>query len=348
VNRERSVRRSVALLAAAAFTASTAAAQTGASLQVGRLFESGGWTSWRFALDRPLAGPIGGRLVGTALIGPDAVGEKLWGAGGELTFFRDGRGPYGVGGVAGGFGTGASGRLWGSWSAGAGYDFALAPWASLGGEARWQALSFEHRHGPELSFGLSLRFGGGSPPRSPPLLGPSSSPSRSPVEPRIAAGDSGAAVARADSGARSSAAGAAPEPSAPASASLTESVVATATEMMGKPYEYGGEGEGSDGFDCSGLIQYAYAQHGVLLPRRSVDQAKQGRAVERRLDALEPGDILTFSNKRGSITHVGMYVGGGKFIHSATHGVQQSVLSPDDPYGRWWYARWIGARRVVP
>jgi cell wall-associated NlpC family hydrolase len=318
------------LLAAAAFTASSAAAQTGASLQVGRLFESDGWTSWRFALDRPLAGPIGGRLVGTALIGPGAVGEKLWGAGGELTFFRDGRGPYGVGGVAGGFGTGTSGELWGSWSAGVGYDFALAPWASLGGEARWQALSFEHRHGPELSFGLSLRFGGSSQPRSPAPLGPSTSPPRSPVEPGVAAG------------------GAAPEPSASASASLTGSVVATATEMMGKPYEYGGEGEGSDGFDCSGLIQYAYAQHGVLLPRRSLDQAKQGRAVERRLDALEPGDILTFSNKGGPITHVGMYVGGGKFIHSATHGVQQSVLSPDDPYGRWWYARWIGARRVVP
>lgn len=353
MSRARIAVRGFALLAAAAVTAGSAAAQTGASLQVGRLFESDGWTSWRFALDRRLTGPIGGRLVGTALIGPDAVGEKLWGAGGELTFFRDGRGPYGVGGVAGGFGTGASGSLWGSWSAGLGYDLALAPWASLGAEGRWQALSFEHRHGVELTAGLSLRFGGAS--RTPGGVEPAREPSRASPAP-VRSPSAGTPLATADTIGRSRVGdsavrrgpvgGDAGARAAPLT--LADSVVATATEMMGKPYQLGGEGEGSDGFDCSGLIQYAYAQHGILLPRRSTDQAKRGRAVERKLDALEPGDIITFSASGGPVTHVGMYVGNGRFIHSATHGVQESVLSSDDPYGRWWYRRWVGVRRLLP
>jgi cell wall-associated NlpC family hydrolase len=47
------------------------------------------------------------------------------------------------------------------------------------------------------------------------------------------------------------------------------------------------------------------------------------------------------------VTHVGLYVGNGRFIHSASRGVQLSLLSPDDPYGKWWYTRWVGARRVL-
>jgi cell wall-associated NlpC family hydrolase len=347
-------RVAILLLLLPALAPRNGAAQTGVSLHVGRLFESDGWTSWRLALDRPLVGPIGGRVVGTALIGPDVVGEKLWGVGGDLTFFRDGRGPYGVGGVAGGFGTGASGSLWGSWSAGLGYDLALAPWASLGAEGRWQELSFEHRHGVELTAGLSLRFG--TPSRAPGGVEPAREPSRespAPVRspsaaPPLATADTIGRFRAGDSAARRRPAGAGDAAARAAPLTLADSVVATATEMMGKPYQLGGEGEGSDGFDCSGLIQYAYAQHGVLLPRRSTDQAKRGRSVERKLDALEPGDILTFSSSGGPVTHVGMYVGSGRFIHSATHGVQESVLSPDDPYGRWWYRRWVGVRRLLP
>ena len=114
---------------------------------------------------------------------------------------------------------------------------------------------------------------------------------------------------------------------------------------MGTPYRWGGEAE--DGFDCSGLIRYAYGKNGVSLPRRSADQAREGQAVERRVESLLPGDILTFSTSGGRVTHVGLYVGGGKFIHSASHGVQLSVLSATDVYGRWWWNRWVGARRVV-
>ena len=117
---------------------------------------------------------------------------------------------------------------------------------------------------------------------------------------------------------------------------------------MGRPYEYGGTGENGEGFDCSGLIQYAYAKHGIVLPRRSTDQARQGTKVDPKLERLRPGDLLTFSNRGGPVTHVGLYVGQSRFIHSATKGVQISTLSAVDPYGRWWYRRWVGVRRLIP
>jgi cell wall-associated NlpC family hydrolase len=128
---------------------------------------------------------------------------------------------------------------------------------------------------------------------------------------------------------------------------INDSIIATATEAMGRPYRYGGTGEDGEGFDCSGLIQYSYAKHGIELPRRSTDQAREGRKIDRRLKLLSPADILTFSNHGGKVSHVGLYIGDGRFIHSATRGVQVSVLSPDDPYGRWWYKRWVGVRRIV-
>jgi cell wall-associated NlpC family hydrolase len=133
----------------------------------------------------------------------------------------------------------------------------------------------------------------------------------------------------------------------PAPQTLADSIVATAAEAMGRPYSYGGTGKDGEGFDCSGLIQYSYARHGITLPRRSTDQAREGRKIDRRLKLLAPADILTFSNRGGQVTHVGLYIGDGRFIHSATRGVQVSVLSAEDPYGRWWYKRWVGVRRVV-
>jgi NlpC/P60 family protein len=131
-----------------------------------------------------------------------------------------------------------------------------------------------------------------------------------------------------------------------ASSAPSAGVVGTALSVMGAPYRWGGTS--TDGFDCSGLIQYSYAQHGITLPRRSLDQAKAGRPVDRRLEALAPGDILTFgSEPGGEVAHVGLYLGDGRFIHSADGGVQTSLLSPTDAAGGWWYARWLGARRVL-
>jgi cell wall-associated NlpC family hydrolase len=128
---------------------------------------------------------------------------------------------------------------------------------------------------------------------------------------------------------------------------LRDSVIATATDAMGRPYRWGGTGVDGGGFDCSGLIQHAYREHGIALPRTSAEQATEGRSVSRNLGALVPGDLLTFSNRGGPVSHVGLYLGEGRFIHSASRGVQISILSDQDPYGRWWFKRWVGVRRII-
>jgi cell wall-associated NlpC family hydrolase len=128
---------------------------------------------------------------------------------------------------------------------------------------------------------------------------------------------------------------------------LRDSVIATAKDAMGRPYRWGGTGADGGGFDCSGLIQHAYGQHGIVLPRTSAEQAKEGRAVSKKLGTLVPGDLLTFSNRGGPVSHVGLYIGEGRFIHSASRGVQVSILSGEDPYGRWWFKRWVGVRRII-
>jgi cell wall-associated NlpC family hydrolase len=123
-------------------------------------------------------------------------------------------------------------------------------------------------------------------------------------------------------------------------------IVSTALSAMGTPYRWGGTN--LNGFDCSGLIKYAYAQRGIALPRTSAEQAQAGREIGRMLERLWPGDILTFADAPGGgIAHVGLYLGEGRFIHSATGGVQTGVLSPTDGSGRWWWERWVGARRIL-
>jgi cell wall-associated NlpC family hydrolase len=123
-------------------------------------------------------------------------------------------------------------------------------------------------------------------------------------------------------------------------------VVSTATEAIGTRYRLGGAGDG-DGFDCSGLIQYAYGEHGIELPRVSADQARAGREVGKEVASLRPGDILTFAISGRRVSHVGLYIGDGRFIHSASGGVRISVLDEDDPDGRYWLRRWIGSRRIL-
>jgi hypothetical protein len=305
-----------------------AGAQT-VEARVGRFFDAGGWTTYRIGLRRPLIGILAVQFHGDLL---KAVGGSggMAGVGTDLTAFRKGvEGPYLVAGLSGGLGSQTSNDLsdgWGSWSAGVGYDVFPASFLSLGVEGRWRELSLGRRNGFELGLGLTLHLGGGSPPAGPRPV--------SSLVPLSAGGSESL-----------------PPPSYPAGqagpASLADSIVATAAAAMGRPYEFGGTGAGGGGFDCSGLIQYAYKQHGIVLARRSVDQAKEGRKVDRKLDRLRPADLLTFTNRGGPVTHVGLYIGGGRFIHSATRGVQISTLSAQDPYGRWWYRRWVGVRRIV-
>ena len=118
-------------------------------------------------------------------------------------------------------------------------------------------------------------------------------------------------------------------------------VVETAFEAIGTPYQWGGTD--ANGFDCSGLIRYAYGRFGIDLPRISRDQLRMGSPVELKVEALWPGDVLGFSAVvGGEATHVGLYVGDGEFIHSSTRGVRVSDLR--EPY---WQQHFIAARRMV-
>jgi NlpC/P60 family len=296
--------------------------------RIGRFYDSGGWTAYRIGVSRSLTGTLGLQVHGDVLrrFGTDGGAAGL---GMDLTAFRRGQnGPYLVAGLSGGLGSESSNSLsdpWGSWSAGIGYDLFPVSFLSVGAEARWRELSLGRRDGPELGLGVSIYLGGGSPP------------------PRV--------TAPRPSGPATIAQPAEPSPLTESQSrpiTLVDSIIATASEAMGRPYEFGGTGADGEGFDCSGLIQYAYGKHGIVLPRRSTDQAREGRKVDRKVSLLKAGDLLTFSNRGGPVSHVGLYMGGSRFIHSATRGVQISTLSADDPYGRWWYKRWVGVRRLVP
>jgi cell wall-associated NlpC family hydrolase len=100
--------------------------------------------------------------------------------------------------------------------------------------------------------------------------------------------------------------------------SLRDSIVALARAQIGTRYRHGGETP-QRGFDCSGLIQYVMARFSMALPRTAKAQAKVGVPVERDTSLLRPGDLLTFaSSDRASITHIGIYVGGGHFVHASS------------------------------
>lgn len=97
------------------------------------------------------------------------------------------------------------------------------------------------------------------------------------------------------------------------------------------------------GFDCSGLAKYVMAYVHIKLPRTSREQALVGRAISRDISALRPGDLLTFG-KGKRISHVGIYIGDGKYVHATTPGseVKEGSLLTERITG-WWK----GARRVI-
>jgi cell wall-associated NlpC family hydrolase len=123
-----------------------------------------------------------------------------------------------------------------------------------------------------------------------------------------------------------------PLPSAPPS--RYGGVVGIAMQYLGTPYVYGGASPG--GFDCSGFVMYVFAQIGVSLPHNAAAQYGSGTPVDR--SQLQPGDLVFFNG----LGHVGIYIGGGSFIHSPHTGdvVKISSLSG------WYSSTWVGARRL--
>ncbi|MFD6969385.1 C40 family peptidase [Streptomyces sp. NPDC059949] len=116
---------------------------------------------------------------------------------------------------------------------------------------------------------------------------------------------------------------------APATGSAA-AIVNFARAQVGKAYVRGGTGPSS--FDCSGLVQAAYRQAGISLPRMSQAQSSAGTSVS--LNALQPGDILYWGSK-GSAYHVAIYVGGGKFVgaQNPSTGIVERSMSYDKPTG---------------
>jgi cell wall-associated NlpC family hydrolase len=131
-----------------------------------------------------------------------------------------------------------------------------------------------------------------------------------------------------------------PTPRAPKAPKAT--VMDTVRAQLGVPYRNGGDTP-RVGFDCSGLVQWSFAQHGIPLPRRTEDQLKAGRPVSK--GELAPGDLVFFNvtSKRWGL-HVGVYSGQGRFIHAPTAG---SRVREESLFERYWVRTYIGARRVL-
>ena len=116
-------------------------------------------------------------------------------------------------------------------------------------------------------------------------------------------------------------------------------IVFTALQMVGVPYRYGGETPA--GFDCSGLVQYVFARHGLTLPREVRDQYHLGHDV--RLTDVKAGDLIFFETVSRGASHVGMAIGGDQFVHAPS---SRGVVRVDRFSSSYWASRFVGARRL--
>ncbi len=122
----------------------------------------------------------------------------------------------------------------------------------------------------------------------------------------------------------------------------TAELVVAAMGALGVPYRLGGNTFDS-GYDCSGFVRAMYAQNmGVMLPRQAAQQAAATQEIGR--GELQPGDLVFFNTLRRAYSHVGIYVGDHKFIHSPRPG---AVVRIEDMRVNYWNRRFDGARRVV-
>jgi cell wall-associated NlpC family hydrolase len=118
-------------------------------------------------------------------------------------------------------------------------------------------------------------------------------------------------------------------------------LVMQAMGLLGVPYKRGGTSE-EKGFDCSGFVRYMYEKSvSLVLPRRAEEQAKVTEEISR--SELKPGDLVFFNTLKRTFSHVGIYVGDGKFIHAPRPG---KAVRVDDMREAYWQKRFNGARRV--
>jgi cell wall-associated NlpC family hydrolase len=127
--------------------------------------------------------------------------------------------------------------------------------------------------------------------------------------------------------------------------SLRDSIVALVRAQVGRKYKHGGESP-RYGFDCSGLVHYVMSALKIDLPRTAKDQAKVGLGLPKDATELKPGDLLTFGYDKKGVSHIGIYVGDGRFVH-ASSAAGRVIESPlDRPIVRR-VKPWRGARRVL-
>ena len=127
--------------------------------------------------------------------------------------------------------------------------------------------------------------------------------------------------------------------------SVRDSLVTIARAQVGTRYVLGGTSP-IGGFDCSGLVKYVMAALQVDLPRTAAQQARTGDEVSRDPNRLRPGDLLTFGKGKKGVSHIGIYVGEGRYVHASS--VAGRVIESDlNRTGSPLIRAWRGVRRVV-
>ena len=220
-----------------------------------------------------------------------------------------------------------------TWGYGGGLQLALGRLLSVNGEARSRHLAApatpadsQFVRGIEYRVGIGFHFGGGR--------------QRSSVYSNRRRADTPPGAPR------SSRRGGVYWPASTTSASgAARRVVPSAERYIGVPYRYGGTSPQS-GFDCSGFVQYVYGLQGVDLPRTSRQMAGAGVAVEPRTRSLAVGDLMLFE-QGGRISHVAIYAGNGRFIHSSSSGKGVRYDDLDTRRGQWFANHMVAARRVA-
>jgi len=124
-----------------------------------------------------------------------------------------------------------------------------------------------------------------------------------------------------------------------ASDETARKAVDVARDMIGKPYKYAGDTPA--GFDCSGLVRYSYGKAGIPLPRDTQSQRNQSVLVSVR--NLREGDLLFFDQEGKKASHVGMYIGNGRFVHAPSSG---GKVRTDSLKAEFWKKHFVDARRI--
>ena len=120
-------------------------------------------------------------------------------------------------------------------------------------------------------------------------------------------------------------------------------LVLSAMNFLGVRYKYGGSSM-ENGFDCSGFTRHIFEMSiGLVLPRRAEEQARSSSLASVRKEELKPGDLVFFNTMRATFSHVGIYVGDGKFVHAPRTG---AAIRVDDMREAYWAKRFTGARRA--